>query len=313
MGSGFQYGRPADLDADGQGFQPLCQTLPGASRLNEANLATRSYRIFRLALLIFGGVLVTLLLYPVCGTERRLALKASWSAALLETLGLEIEADLRHAVPGALLLANHISWIDVFVINAVLPAAFVAKEDVRRWPLAGWLAARNETIFLRRGSRAHTRVINQEIADILATGKHVAIFPEGTTSDGRNVLHFHAALIQPALVAGCPVLPTALSYWEPDGTRSLAPRYDGSISFGQCTWAVVGRRRLVARLSTTPPLGLDDEGRRQVAARAREAIASAAGLPLPSNSPDIPCDLPDARQLKDLPTDNLSPAPTGLA
>lgn len=247
----------------------------------------------------------------MCGTERRLALRASWSAALLDALGLEVDADLSHAVPGALLVANHISWIDVFVINAVLPAAFVAKEEVRRWPLAGWLASRNETVFLRRGSRSHTRVINQEIADILATGKHVAIFPEGTTTDGRSVLHFHAALIQPALAAGRPVLPTALSYWEPDGKRSLAPRYDGRISLGQSTWAILGCRRLVARLATTPVLGLDNKDRRQIAAGAREAIALAAGLLQANNSPDTPCDLPDERLSDGHPTDNLNPAPAG--
>jgi 1-acyl-sn-glycerol-3-phosphate acyltransferase len=127
---------------------------------------------------------------------------------------------LTHAVPGALLVANHISWIDIYVINSALPAAFVAKEEVRHWPLIGWLAARNDTVFLRRGSRGHARIINQEIAEILDQEKYVAVFPEGTTTDGTHLLHFHAALIQPALAASRPVLPVAISYWEVDGTRS---------------------------------------------------------------------------------------------
>lgn len=242
--------------------------------------------------MIIAGLLVTLLIVPWCGDAARLRLKASWAAALLDTLGVELEADLTHAVPGALLVANHISWIDIYVINAALPAAFVSKEEVRRWPLIGWLAARHDTIFLRRGSRGHARLINAEVAAVLARGKHVAVFPEGTTTDGRSLLHFHAALIQPALAAGRPVLPVALSYWELDGRRSLAPRYDGEITLAQCTRAILGRRRIIARLVSTPVLGRNGEDRKQVAAAAREAIACAAGLPWVSNPPETPADPP---------------------
>lgn len=228
---------------------------------------------------MISGVLTALSIFPLCGDRRRLLLRQSWSAALLDVFGIAVEADLSHALPGALLVANHVSWIDIFVINAVLPAAFVAKDEVRRWPVIGWLAARNETVFLRRGSRGHAKVINEQVADLLGRGRHVAVFPEGTTTDGRTLLHFHAALLQPALAAGRPVLPVALSYWELNGERSLAPRYDGDISLGQCVAALLRRKRLIARLVTTPLRGGAGEDRKQVAAEARQAIALAAGLP----------------------------------
>jgi len=265
-----------------------------------------------LALLLLSGVLVALLLLPFCDDRRRLALKQTWSAALLDALGVAVDADLSQAVSGALLVANHVSWLDIFVINAVLPSAFVAKEEVRHWPLIGWLAARNDTVFLRRGSRGHARIINAEIGSILAQGKLVAVFPEGTTTDGRSLLHFHAALLQPALVAGRPVLPVALSYWEPDGERSLAPRYDGDISLGACTRAILGKKRLIARLVTTPALGRHGEDRRQVAVVAREAIAAAAGLPRVSNQPEILGDLPGAALSDALPIDSRNQAPADL-
>ncbi len=251
--------------------------------------------------------------FALCGDRRRLALKQSWSAAVLDALGVRVEAQLDHALPGAMLIANHISWLDIFVINAVLPAAFVAKEEVRHWPLLGWLAARNDTIFLRRGSRGHARIINEQVAEVLAQGKYVAVFPEGTTTDGRSLLHFHAALLQPALAAGRPVLPIALSYWEPQGERSLAPRYDGDISLGQCLAAVLQERRLLARLVTTPALGLHGEDRKQVAASAREAIAAAAGLPRVNMAPEIPADPPDARPLAVHPINSPNPAPANPA
>lgn len=258
-------------------------------------------------------MIVTWLVFPVCGDAARLRLKASWAGALLDALGVEVEADLTHAVPGALIVANHISWIDIYVINSALPSAFVSKAEVRNWPLIGWLAAKNDTVFLRRGSRGHAKIVNQEIAGLLDKGRHVAVFPEGTTTDGRSLLHFHAALLQPALSAGHPVLPLAISYWELDGQRSLAPRYDGDISLGQCTRSILGRKRLIARLVTTPLRGLNGEDRKLVAAQARDAIALGAGLPMVNNPPETPGDLPGEPRSDDRPTGSPSRAPAGLA
>ena len=227
------------------------------------------------------AVFVVLCLFPVCGDATRLRLKASVSRGVLDALGIKLEADLSHAVPGALIVANHISWIDIFVINAALPSAFVSKEEVRHWPLVGWLAARSDTVFLRRGSHGHARIINQQIAEILGKGNYVAVFPEGTTTDGTHLLHFHAALIQPALAVGRPVLPVAISYWGTDGSRSLAPGYVGDVSLAQCTLEIAGCKRLVARVTTCPALGMAGEDRRQVATAAREVICAGAGLPPP--------------------------------
>lgn len=242
---------------------------------------------------MLAGALVALTIFRICGDRRRLSLKQSWSAAVLDALGVELEADLTHLEPGVLLVANHVSWVDIFVINAAVPSAFVSKEEVRRWPVIGWLAEKNDTVFLRRGSRGHARIVNGEISALLAAGKVVAVFPEGTTTDGRSLLHFHAALLQPALVAGQPILPAAISYWELNGQRSLAPRYDGDISLGECTRAILERPRIIARLVTTPLRGRNGEDRKQVAAASREAIALAAGLPMANNPPEISVGLQD--------------------
>jgi len=260
-------------------------------------------------LLLVSGLIVSLTVFRLCGDRRRLLLKQSWAVAFLDALGIEVEADLTHCVPGVLLVANHISWVDILVINAAFPAAFVSKEEVRRWPVIGWLAEKNDTVFLRRGSRGHARQVNAQVAELLADGKCVAVFPEGTTTDGRSLLHFHAALLQPALAAGRPVLPAAISYWELNGERSLAPRYDGDISLGQCTAAILRRRRIIARLVTTPLRGLRGEDRKQVAAEAREAIALAAGLPMVSNPPEIPAGLRVGQPSDGRPTGSPSRAP----
>ena len=115
---------------------------------------------------MLAGALVALTIFRICGDRRRLSLKQSWSAAVLDALGIELEADLTHLEPGVLLVANHVSWLDIFVINAAVPSAFVSKEEVRRWPVIGWLAEKNDTVFLRRGSRGHARIVNGEISRV---------------------------------------------------------------------------------------------------------------------------------------------------
>ena len=267
----------------------------------------------RVALIILSGVMTSAFVYPLVSDVWRARLKQRWSRVLLGIVGLRLDARLEHAIPGSMLVANHISWIDIFVINSVMPAAFVSKADVRQWPVIGWLAATNETVFLKRGSRGHARQVNEEIAAKLKAGKYAAVFPEGTTTDGTHILNFHGALLQPALAAGCPVVPVAISYWDENGERSLAPRYDGDVSFVECLSSIAGQRFLTARLQTLPALGLAGEDRRVVATQARQAIIDAAQL-LEMNTPlDRPAGLSGAPRSGDFPTDILSQAPEDLA
>ncbi|THF61928.1 1-acyl-sn-glycerol-3-phosphate acyltransferase [Pseudothauera nasutitermitis] len=230
----------------------------------------------RTLLHVLAGLLTVAVAFPFLGRARRQALRARWSRALLGILGIELRAEGVPVAPGCLLVANHISWIDIFVINALAPAAFVSKAEVRTWPVAGWLAARNDTVFLRRGSRGHARIVNAEIAALLDAGCNVAVFPEGTTTEGDHVLHFHGALLQPAIAAGKPVQALALSYHEAGGARSKAPAYVGDTSFGECMQAIVGQRRIVARLHATEPMRTDPDAtdRRELARQAHERIAA---------------------------------------
>lgn len=240
--------------------------------MNQANIVIRAVRFFSIITLLAGGTLTALCAFPVCCEDKRRQLRKKWSYALIRAMGLKVDANLKSIAPGCLLVANHISWLDVFVITAVLPSTFVAKDDVQRWPLFGWLAMKNETVFMKRNSPRQARETNEKIADILQEGKYVTIFPEGTTTNGLSVLTFHGALIQPALDVGKPVVPLAISYWEPDGQKSLAPRYDGDITFYQSLKAILSRKYLTARLITTQPLGLAGENRREIAVAARESI-----------------------------------------
>lgn len=216
--------------------------------------------------------------YPWAGQAWRLALKRRWSEQLLGMLGVRLESSGAGLPPGCLVVANHVSWLDIYAINAAHPVAFVSKAEVRSWPLIGWLAANTDTIFLMRGSRGHAKIINAEIAELLASGRCAAIFPEGTTSDGSELLHFHAALLQPAIEVGRPIVPLALSYHAPDGQRSLAPAYAGETTMLQSLWAVVSEPELRVRVAIAPAIASQDEAgdkvhRRAIAEAARTSIA----------------------------------------
>ena len=181
--------------------------------------------------------------------------------------------------PGGVLIANHVSWLDVFVINATCPSTFISKAEVRAWPVIGWFAARNETVFLRRGSRGHARIVNGEIATLLARGRHVTIFPEGTTTDGRGVLGFHCALLQPAIQVGAPLQPVALTYRDATGRYTRAPAYDGDLSLVDTLLNIVAERTIVARVRLLAPLSSGETpDRKQLARSAREAIVSCIAI-----------------------------------
>lgn len=235
----------------------------------------------RLRLLLIGlhlvhGALQAGLLFRVLGTGSRQWLKRRWSQQLLALLGIRVESvgDLAR-IEGGLLVGNHISFLDIFVINALLPSAFVAKSDVAQWPLIGWLARHADTVFIERGSRKAAHVTRQQMLTDLGAGRRLAIFPEGTTTSGDRVLPFHAALFQSAIDAAVPVHALALSYRSRDGAPSTAPAYIDEISLIGCLISVLGAGGLVARVepaaSFVPPL----PDRRHLAHHAHQAVATA--------------------------------------
>jgi 1-acyl-sn-glycerol-3-phosphate acyltransferase len=259
---------------------------------------------------LFWGTAAVACVFPLVRDGRRLWLKQRWSRQLLDILAIRLDAQPADATPGSLIVANHISWLDIYALNAARPMAFVSKAEVRTWPLIGWLAAHTDTVFLRRGSRGHARIINAEIGSLLDSNKDVAIFPEGTTSEGTHLLNFHGALLQPAVDTGRPLQPIAISYHDASGQRSLAPAYAGETTMGESFAAILACRSLTVRLRPTPALDPQTRQRRELALAARHAIAFSLGIPLANNPPETPHDLPAARQSDGAPTGSPNPAST---
>ena len=216
-----------------------------------------------------------------------------WSRRLLKILGVRVTVESPPAVQGgALLVCNHVSWLDIYLIYAAQRVHFVSKSEVRAWPIAGWLAQQGGTLFLERGRRADTARVNDAMRELMQQGAWVGVFPEGTTSDGRGLKRFLPSLLQPAVALGCPIVPAALRYCTANGEYSAVAAYIDDMSMWQSLKRIVSEPGLVAELKFGEPFAAH-EHRRKLAHRAEKAVAHLLGY-----APPTPVATPSANPIK---------------
>ncbi len=255
----------------------------------------RLFRLARLMLHLLVGLFQTALLFRFYSLATRDQVISRWSGKLLGVLGVRLAAGIPpEFTHGALLVANHTSWLDIFVIHATRRVHFVSKHEVRNWPVIGWLAWRAGTLFIQRAKKADTARVNQEMHVLLRDGAWVAVFPEGTSTDGRRLLRFMPSLFQPAVDEHLPVVPAALQYQTSQGTHTDAAAYADDVSFGTSLWRIAGEKEIVARISFGMPIRGDS--RRELAETAYREIATSLGFSLQDNPPGTPGDPPASAQ-----------------
>jgi len=197
-----------------------------------------------------------------------------WSRGMLRIMGVELV--VRGEVPthGPLLVvANHLSWLDILVMNAAHPSRFVSKADVQRWPLLGSLITGAGTLYIERSSRRDALRMVRDMADAMKEGDVVAVFPEGTTSDGRELLPFHANLIQSAIAAEVPVQPMSLCFVDTrSGEMTLAPCYIGDDTLVGSVWRTLTAGPITAVVNFGEPQQAEGRDRRQWAQDLRETV-----------------------------------------
>lgn len=255
----------------------LCPSIMAGmgSRATKTSLVTRGLRLVRLAIHLLQGVLTVGFLFPFYSKARcQLAIR-KWSRAMLRILGVQVHVYAAPAVVRPLMfVVNHVSWLDIFALNSLTPVRFVAKSEIRNWPAIGWLSAKTGTLFIERGRRSDTARVNRLIAEAMLEGDVVAVFPEGTTSDGSEVLRFHSSLLQPVLIAGAVVQPVALRFTHHDGALCKEAAYDGDKSLWYTLMQIIALRRIDAHLYFLPLLTSDAPHRRALAEAARTVIVS---------------------------------------
>lgn len=233
-------------------------------------------RLARVMVHLVAGLATCALVFPLASRGMRDRLSRRWSRKLLGICRVTVEqAEGAPVLEHALIVANHVSWLDIFVINALHPCRFVAKAEIRAWPVLGWLAAGAGTVFIARGNRRELRHIFKGLVTVLEQGERVGLFPEGTTSIQGDVLPFHANLFEAAIDAKVAVQPYALAYLRADGRYHPSVEYVGETSFVDSLFAILQGPPVRARLLPLPPIDATGAHRRELAEQAHTAVSQA--------------------------------------
>jgi 1-acyl-sn-glycerol-3-phosphate acyltransferase len=242
-------------------------------------VATRAvWRLFRTALEGLRGLGICVLVFPFLNRTQRMRHVGVWASRTLAALGITLEASGRMRTGPVLICANHISWLDILAIDAVQPVRFVSKADVRHWPVMGWMVACGGTLFIERERKRDAMRVVHQVAQALSDGDTVAVFPEGTTSDGRGLLPFHANLLQAAIATETPVQAVALHYADAHEPVSQAVAYIGETTLAQSVWMVACAERLRVSVALLDVQGTRHLDRRALASKLRGEIARALGV-----------------------------------
>ncbi|MFD3873367.1 1-acyl-sn-glycerol-3-phosphate acyltransferase [Streptomyces sp. NPDC058623] len=282
---------------------PTGPCTPAACAAHTGRAAGVPRAVLRLAAALALLLLAVLTAPPVrlLPARSRHALVRAWSTALLRSLGVRITV---HGAPGPdggrLIVANHISWLDVPLVAAVLPSRMLAKSDIRGWPVVGGLAARAGTLFIERDRIRALPATVDTLTRVLLAGNRVTVFPEGSTWCGRAHGPFRRAAFQSALDARVPVQPVRIGYRLPDGELAGAPAFVGDDPLAASLWRIARARGVRAEVWLLPriPAGRYAD-RRDLAAAARLAVLAGTErpepTPLPQDLAPAPQSVPPAR------------------
>ncbi len=220
------------------------------------------------------GFCTVIFVFPRLSAVQKEERIKAWALTLLARLAIKVIVIGQPPAQGPVLLAaNHISWLDIVVMHSSRHCRFVSKADVQRWPLIGTLATGAGTLFIERESRRDAMRVVHHMAERLQAGDVLAVFPEGTTSDGISLLPFHANLLQAAIAANAPVLPVALRFADAaTGERSLAPCYVNDDTLLGSIWRTLTSPPLCAVLTFGEPQSAEGRDRRVWAADVRTAV-----------------------------------------
>ncbi|QNK69492.1 lysophospholipid acyltransferase family protein [Variovorax sp. PAMC26660] len=195
-----------------------------------------------------GGWWTIRFTFPELSQQERNARVQAWSQRMLEIMGITLKVQGTPPSEGpVLLICNHLSWLDITCIHASRHVRFVSKSGVKQWPLIGTLSTGAGSLYIERERRRDALRVVHHMTEALRNGDLIGVFPEGTTSDGRGLLPFHANLLQAAISSGAPVLPVALRFADAaTGENSQAPRYIDDDSLVASLWNTLRAPPLLA-------------------------------------------------------------------
>ena len=260
--------------------EPSATAVPAGT----VNPALAAWRLARATVHMLHGLAVIRLEFARLDEAGRHARIRWWSRKMLAVLGVELVAEGTPRPGASLLVSNHVSWLDIIALHSVVPQArFVSKADVKHWPVVGALVTGAGTLYIERERKRDAMRVIHDMAAALKAGQTVAVFPEGTTGDGHEVLPFHANLLQAAIAEGVPVQPAVLRFADPTNAISPAAQYVGETTLAQSLWSISRARGLRAHVLLLLSEGSAHADRRRLAESLRTKITrhlrEAQGLP----------------------------------
>jgi 1-acyl-sn-glycerol-3-phosphate acyltransferase len=276
-----------------------CLPKPGTVPL--VGWPVRVLRLAALVLVLLAGIAVALA-QPALSLEGRARIKRAWFRGLLAASGVRLvisgdtrltadrettvrETTVREAtVRGTLVVANHVSWLDIPAVLAVEGMRVLAKSDVRAWPVLGPMAARGGTLFIDRDRLRRLPDTVADIAASLSAGQSVLAFPEGSTWCGRTQGRFYPATFQAAIDAGATVRPVSLRYRLADGTPTTVAAFLGADTLVASVLRVVATRGLTVELAAGPVAEAHGAARRSMATTTA-ALVRPHPAPSPAHAP----------------------------
>ncbi|WP_404355156.1 lysophospholipid acyltransferase family protein [Methylotuvimicrobium sp. KM1] len=257
------------------------------------------YKLKLIVLLFLSGFVIVLSVFPIINRscrpiqarEKVNRIKLAWLKAFKRILNLDVIIEGQAVDGPALVVSNHVSWLDIIVLGQHLPGYFVAKNDILNWPIIGYLSKKAGTIFVRRGDKQAIHAATEQMSWLLIQNSKVFVFPEGTTSDGSTVLPFHPSLLQPALLTHSAIQPVALRY---QGQAKVLAPFIGDDDFIPHLLKMLKLGKIEVRIKILPVLEMADKSRSTLSHEAYTGIIEALHTePIISQ---VPASLPVARK-----------------
>lgn len=223
---------------------------------------------------IIIGLVMGLFIFPFMGRSVRRLVIQYWSRILLFFIGVKVSIKRPPSLPmKGMLVSNHSSWVDIFVANSVQTSRFLAKSDIKNWPIFGTLVTAVGTLYVKRESRSSITNTNQEIIRAIAQGELVALYPEGTTTDGTYLLPFKSNLLQPAIEHDIQIYPLGVVYRK-NGHYTHSAAYAGDVSLLSSIWCLMSSFGVTACVYFCMPISSEEfSSRQELALEIQNSIA----------------------------------------
>ena len=223
------------------------------------------YRLAAVLLKVINGYLTVVLKFPYLDSKARALEVQRWAIGVLECFGIVVQVKGAFNFRGPLLIvSNHISWLDVLVLHSIGYCRFVAKSEISKWPVFGFLSTKTGMFFIEREKPRDAIKVVHKMTNALIGGDVLAVFPEGTTSDGQRLLPFHANLIQSAVSANCPIVPLYISYKDRQSDlQSHAPTFIGETTFLQSVWSTLSAKPISVQVKVGEVSYCENRSRKQ--------------------------------------------------